>query len=78
MSKELLFTEDFLIDRANSISYEDDIAKRSTTFARYAMADVEFALGVLGTGLSKEEYTKVFRAMMVRKAKNEVRKHNAN
>lgn len=56
----------------------DDIGKRATNFARYAMADVEYALAVLGTSMSPDEYAKVFKAMMVRKAKNEVRKHNAN
>lgn len=56
----------------------DDIGKRATNFARYAMADVEFALNVLGTGLSEVEYERVFKAMMVRKAKNELRKYNAN
>ena len=56
----------------------DDIGKRATNFARYAMADVQFALKILGTSLSHEEYQKVFKAMMVRKAENEVRKYNAN
>ncbi len=65
-----------LINEARE-SAADEIGKRATNFARYAMADVEFALGVLGTGLSKIEYEKVFKAMMVRKAKNELRKYNA-
>ena len=56
----------------------DDIGKRATNFARYAMADVQFALKILGTTMTKGEYQKVFKAMMVRKAENEVRKYNAN
>lgn len=55
----------------------DKIGKRATNFARYAMDDVEYALAVLGKSLSRQEYEQCFRAMMVRKAKNEVRKYNA-
>ncbi len=56
---------------------EDEISKRATNFARYAMADVEYALQVLGMKMDAEQYEQAFRAMMVRKAKNEVRKYNA-
>ena len=66
---------DFLLARADTLRAEDEMAKKATA---YAMADVEFALHILGTTMNEDEYTKVFRAMMVRKAKNEVRKYNAN
>ena len=56
---------------------ENAIAAKAVTFARYAMVDVEYALAVLGHSLSKEEYEQAFKAMIVRKAKNEVRKYNA-
>jgi hypothetical protein len=56
---------------------EDELAATATSYARYAMADVEFALRVLGTEMSSLEYRKVFQAMIIRKAKNELRKYNA-
>ena len=69
-------SEDLLKDTRDHTA--DDIGKRATNFARYAMADVEYALAVLGTAMSKKEYARVFKAMMIRKAKNELRKYNAN
>ena len=78
MTELIELNEDFLLDRADTLKAEDEMAKKATAYARYAMADVEFALNILGTTMSKDEYTKVFRAMMVRKAKNEVRKYNAH
>lgn len=56
----------------------DEIAKRATVYARFAMADVEFAMAILGTQMSNKEYTKVFRAMMKRKVENELRKYDVN
>lgn len=76
-NKKVVEVSDQALLNASKSSVEDEIAKRATSFARYAMADVEYALAVLGKSLSKEEYQQCFNAMMVRKAKNEVRKHNS-
>ncbi len=74
MKNLLKLNEHDLIEKSRKVNMEDEIAKRATMYARYAMADIEYALAVLGTALSEEEYQRVFKAMMVRKAKNELRK----
>jgi len=78
MNKDVINLNPLYLDAvAVETDVVDEIAKRATIFARFAMADVEFALRELGTQMSNEEYTKVFRAMMQRKAANELRKANA-
>jgi len=78
MTKDMILNTLYLDAVAKDTEPADEIAKRATTYARYAMADVEFALRELGTQMTNEEYTKVFRAMMKRKAQNELRKYNAS
>jgi len=75
---EKLSDETKLLEKANKVNSQDEIAKKATTFARYAMADVEYGMAVLGLSMSKDDYSRVFKAMMIRKAKNEVRKYNAS
>lgn len=56
----------------------DEIAKKATLFARMAMQDVDYALRAVGMVMTNEQREEAMRAMMLRKAKNEVRKYNAS
>ena len=75
--KELTLN-DLNLARAAEQDPNDELAAKATMYARYAMADVEFALAQLGMSMTADQYQTAFKAMMVRKAKNEVRKYNAS
>ena len=76
MRKEVTLQDLNLAQLDNNV--EAEIASRATVFARMAMADVEYGLAAIGETLTAEQYATMFKAMMVRKAKNELRKHNAS